>query len=410
MHPAGSKTGLIIIGGGASGLAAACIAVSRSQRVILLEARDRIGRKLLATGNGRCNLLNAGPPIYFGDTSFALQVLERCGAEEVLSFFHGLGLTTVVEERGLCYPACMQAAAVLDVLRRPLERSPLCTIRCGEEVTDIRASSGGFFVNTVQGSRYEAARVLVAAGSPAQPQLSGSDTLYAPLVRLGHRLIPARPALSALLTPREAVRGLKGLRLPAICTLCDEGRPVARTEGEVLFAEDGLSGVCVMQLSRDAGELVLGGRRPLVYLDFSPLLGLAERRYQRSAAGAPGENEARVLAWLTERAQRLPPGEVLTGALPRLLLQRLEGKPMQEQARLLSAFPLAVTGVRGFEHAQVAAGGIDCADVDPYTMESRLVPGLYLAGEVLNVDGDTGGHNLLFAWASGLLAGAAASG
>jgi len=413
MRPAESKGDLIIIGGGASGLAAACVAMRRGLRVLVLEKRDRVGKKLLATGNGRCNLMNMGEPVYFGHPRFAGEVLRHCPREQVLAFFEGLGLTTVADG-DLLYPASLQAASVLDVLRLPLEESPLVQLVTGVEVTDIGRDNSGFEVHCAKGDRYTAAAVIAAAGGPAQPRLSGSGSLFPALEALGHRLIAPRPALTGLVTQKADVRGLKGMRLPARCTLADAaGRPVAATEGEVLFADDGVSGVCVMQLSRDAGALLEWGEKPRLYLDLSPLLGLMPRRMRRVPQGElspPGENRAAVLAWLTQRARHLPAERLLTGALPRLLHDRLRGLSPADTAALLAAFPLDVIGLRGFDHAQVAAGGIDPADVDPATMQSRLVPGLYLTGELLDVDGDCGGHNLLFAWAGGLLAGRHAAG
>lgn len=406
---------LIIIGGGASGLAAACVAVRNGLRVTILEARDRIGRKLLATGNGRCNLLNLGPPVYFGDTGFAGLVLRACPAAEVLSFFDSLGLLTAQEENNLVYPASNQASTVLDVLRLPLENDPRCLIVCGARVTglargtEVNGAAPLFAALTASGESYSAPCVLVASGSPAQPQLSGSDDMYPLLEKLGHRVVTPRPALTGLVTDPQAVRGLKGLRLPAIATLCADGRPLCRTQGEVLFAQDGISGVCIMQLSRDAGKALAEKRQPVVFLDFSPLLGLAPRLMKRGQPADPDVNGSAILDFLKLRAARLTREASLFGALPRLLALRLKDLPLEQLADQLSAYPLPVRALRGFEHAQVAAGGIDTRDVAPGTLASRLVPGLYFAGEVLNVDGDCGGYNLLFAWATGILASRAAA-
>lgn len=408
LRPQGSKSDILIIGGGASGLAAACVLSGSAFQVRVLEAQQKAGRKLLATGNGRCNLMQSGRPLYFGDAAFACQALEHCSQKQVLAFFHGLGLTTHEEDGGLVYPASMQAATVLDCLLLPIRKNPRCQVLTDSRVTAISREGAGFAVRTARGEAYAAPRLIVAAGSPAQPRLSGSGDVYPLLTALGHRLVTPRPALSKLHSRAEAVRGLRGLRLPAVCTLCDGDQPVSRTQGEVLFTQEGVSGVCAMQLSRDAGEILARGGRPTLYLDFSPLLGLLPRRYGRAAPGPAEENYPRVLAWLEERAARLPREAWLLGALPRLLLARQEGLDARGCARMLSAFPVPVTAVSGFDHAQVASGGIDCRDVDPATMESRIIPGLYLTGEVLNVDGDCGGHNLLFAWASGILAARAA--
>ncbi len=417
-HPAGNNTDILIIGGGASGLAAACVALKNGASVRVLEARDRLGRKLLATGNGRCNLMNLGQPVFFGQAGFAHEVLKNCPRDEVTRFFEGLGLT-LTAEGDLCYPATLQAASVLEVLKGPLEQYPMADIRLGEEATAISRDAQGFTVATKSGERYTAQKVIAAAGGPAQPRLSGSDTLFAPLKALGHRVTPCRPALTAPMTDKRALQGLKGLRVPARVTLADgKGHAVSAAEGEVLFAQDALSGVCVMQLSRAAGDLLARGDKPTLYLDLSPLLGLMPRRYRRVPDGEltkPDQSVPRILSWLKERAAALrqaglltDDGDVerlLTGALPWQLIARLRGQTLAQCAQMMAAMAFPVTDLRGFDHAQVAAGGVNTDDVDARTMQSRLVPGLYLTGELLNVDGDCGGHNLLFAWATGMLAG-----
>ncbi len=402
--PLKNKIDLIIIGGGASGLAAACIAAKRGKRLLLLESRDRIGKKILATGNGRCNLSNAGEPLFFGATEFALEVLQHCSQDKVLQFFHELGLTTV-QDVDLIYPATLQAATVLDTLLSCLQKYPQAEIITGAEVIRLTHTEQGFSLRCADSRIFSSPAVIAAVGGPAQPRLSGSDSLTPTLQSLGHRLIPRRPALTGLLGDRQAIRGLKGLRIPAICTLCgSKKRPVAATEGELLFTDDGVSGVCAMQLSRDAGELLNHGESATLYLDLSPLLGLVPRRQQRVEAAAPGTHREAILQWLRERAVNLPSDQLLTGALPRLLRAKFENLSLEQLADSLSAYPIKLTGIRGWDHAQVAAGGIDCRDVDAATLQSRLVKGLYLTGEVLDVDGDCGGHNLLFAWASGILA------
>ncbi len=406
MHPAGSKAELIIIGGGASGLAAACVAVQRGHRVIVLESREKPGRKLLATGNGRCNILTMQPPCYFGRADFAQQVLAHCPREQVMRFFEGLGLTLHVEDSGLVYPASNQAASVVEVLHSGVTRGGLGQIVCGAEVIKIVRKPEGFDVKDSQGRVWRAPRLIVAAGGLAQPQLSGAQGMYEILQGLGHHVTPLRPALSGLVTEARDVKGLKGLRVPAVATLCRGDQPVAQTQGEVLFAQDGISGVCVMQLSRAADEILSSGGRARVYLDLRPMLGLMPRRYERQAPQAPGQGEAQVLRWLSSRAQRLH--DPLLGAVPGLLAARLRGMSVQETASMLSAFALEAQAVRGFEHAQVTAGGLDCDEVDAATMRSRLVDGLHITGELLDVDGDCGGHNLLFAWATGILAGQSA--
>ncbi|MGI6689255.1 MAG: aminoacetone oxidase family FAD-binding enzyme [Christensenellales bacterium] len=403
-----NNTDIIIIGGGASGLAAACVCAQAGARTLLAERQDRVGRKLLATGSGRCNLLNTGPPVYFGDAAFARRVLSSCHAQHVMDFFGNLGLTFREEEGGLVYPASGRASEVLDVLRLPLEASPHVTVMTGTEVVDLSHLDGELAVTTRDDTVFAARCVIAAGGGPAAPRLGGTYSLYAMLERLGHTVVPPKPALTSLKTAREGIRGLSGLRVNAVCTLADGDTSIETAQGEVLFTDYGVSGVCVMQLSRTAGALLAAGKTPVLYLDFSPLMGLAPFRWTRLPVQQPGLAAPAALAWLTDRAERLPERQLLVGAFPRLLADRLSNHPLPRLAELATGYPLSITGVRGFEHAQVTAGGIDTADIDPATMASRLVSRLYLAGELLNVDGDCGGYNLLFAWASGITAARAA--
>lgn len=404
----GNKTRLIIIGGGASGLAAACLCVQNGVSVTLLEKESRVGRKLLATGNGRCNIWNTGPPVYFGDEGFAGAVLSHCGIGQVADFWERLGLLTCEEDHGLVYPAARQAASVLDCLRLRLEASPLCEIKTCAWVTGIKKTNSGFTVTTKDGAAYEAPLLLAAPGGPAAPRLGGSDSLLGPLAGLGHRLVPTRPALCPLATDTQPIRGLKGLRLPARLWLKAGGRAVAAASGEALFTDYGVSGLCAMQLARDAGERLLQQEAVTLLMDFSPALGLAPPYMGRLdpegvEAEALGAGK-RLQAMLEGRERRLGRPLMYLGLLPRPMAERLQDLKIPDAAQWLSGLALHVTGIRGFDQAQVAAGGLDCADFDPATLASATVPGLYVAGEALNVDGDCGGFNLLFAWATAILA------
>lgn len=394
---------VLIIGGGAAGLAAALSASEQMKQVLVLEAAPRVGRKLLATGNGRCNLLNMLDAPYFGDAAFAKSVLSHCGRERVLSFFHELGLVTREEGGGRVYPGCGQAAAVLDVMRKALERRHV-RILCDAKVTSIKKGPGGFRV-AFGDERVEARNVIVACGGMAGGKLGHDGNAYALLTEFGHILKKPKPALTPLLAEKKAIKGLSGLRLPAILTLCDGEKPLARSGGEVLFTDYGISGICAMQLSADVER----AKKPMLYVDFSPMLGLVPCVYQRLNAGDVYENREKVQQLLRERNRILPPEEALVGLLPRLLAERLQGLKERPLADALCAWPVPITGVRGFEYAQVTRGGIHPRDFDPATLESRLQKGLYAAGEMLNVDGDCGGYNLLFAFASGILAGQAAA-
>ncbi len=415
------KHDVMIIGGGAAGLTAALSASRLGAGVTVLEAAPRVGRKILASGNGRCNLANMGLEAYDGNggaNRFACTVLQQHPVEDVLAFFHHLGLVTVEEEGGRVYPACGQAAAVLDVLRNALARQGVNVIcDCPAQRIEL-LKNGGFRVHTPLGV-LEARSVIVACGGMAGGKLGHDGGAYRLLTDLGHTLIPVRPALTPLTAGKSAIKGLSGLRLPAILTICrkkgglfaekprERDVPLISCQGEALFTDYGVSGICAMQLARRAGEECQEtGAWPILYLDFSPMLGIAPRQFGWGPAGyRPGQHRDAAEALLRERAKMLPPDDLLTGLIPRLLAERMKGQSIPELARSLTAFPVSLTGVRPLEYAQVTAGGIDVTEFSGSTLESLRLPGLFAAGEILDVDGDCGGYNLMFAFSSGILAG-----
>ncbi len=402
------KYDVIVIGGGAAGLTAALSASGRGARVLLLEAAGRVGRKILASGNGRCNLANMGPASYPGGGTFAREVFRHCPVSRVLDFFHSLGLVTVEEDGGRVYPGCGQAASVLDVLRGAIDSRGV-EVLCDSPVRRVQPTKWGLRAET-GGNAYDASAVIAACGGMAGGKLGHDGGAYKLLTDLGHTLIPVKPALSPLVAEKSAVKGLSGLRLPAILTLCGQkGRLLGSSfQGEALFTDYGVSGVCAMELARAAAEeKEKTGVWPVLYMDFSPMLGLCPRIYGKLdlTENSPERHLPAIRAFLEERAHILPNDVLLRGMVPRLLAERLKGRSIPELARSLAAFPVPLAGVRGLEYAQVTAGGVACREFDPDTLQSRMIPSLYAAGEMLDVDGACGGFNLQFAFASGIVAG-----
>lgn len=396
---------IAIIGAGASGMMAALTAAEQTNNQILLfERQARPGRKLMATGNGRCNLTNRGaaPEHYHSETpGFVDAALAAFPPEETLAWFQAHGLLTVTEESGRVYPLSNAANSVLDVLRFALQR-PNITLRAGEPVTAVRRQGGSFLVET-ESDRVEANCVIVACGGAAGAKLGGVRDGYTILQSLGHRRTALHPALVQLTTEPDYPRALKGVRADARLTLSAGRTVLARTSGEVQFTEKGVSGPAVFDLSRAAST---GGKGLTLTIDFL-------RNYTAKD----------VLALLRQRREAAPEldaGELLTGAVHnrvgKMLLRYAQisaGRPLRDvtddelkaAARACKTFVLPVRGTEGFENAQVTAGGIRADEFDPQTLESLLVPGLFACGEVLDVDGDCGGYNLQWAWASGRKAG-----
>lgn len=398
------QTDCLILGGGASGLAA-CAALARSGlRVTLVERLDRVGKKIMASGNGRCNLSNEDmAPAHYGHAApFVARVYETTPPDEVLAFLSSLGLMTAREE-GRIYPRTMAAASVLDVLRMGCEGAALLT---GQEVLALTPSRrGGWCAQLSGGEGVFAPAVLCALGGSAAPHLGTDGAGVRLLCALGHRATPLHPALVQLRCDHSALRSLKGVRAQAALTLQIDGQTAAQETGELLFADYGVSGVCVFQLSGLAAEALAGHHRVTLRVHLLPELP-----------------EDAVPAWLDARIAALPNASaqsLFTGALPRLLTlavlkqagiapdaqaDRLNRTARASLAEAVTAFPLPVTGTQGFKSAQVTRGGLSLDEVDPATMASRLASGLYAAGEVLDVDGPCGGYNLHFAFASGLTA------
>jgi len=383
--------GLAVVGAGASGLAAA-IAGGRAQgsggRVLLLERLSRAGKKILATGNGRCNLGNRHADTHaYHNKGFAAPALERFNAEARKAFFDSLGLAVYEDAEGRLYPRSSMAASVLDALRYGALRVG-AELRCDCPVTNISSTRDGFLLN----GEIQARRVIIAAGGCAAPAQGSDGSGFALLRGLGHSIVDPRPALVPITVQSPVLPMLKGLRVRGGIAIEQEGRALRQAQGEILFAQDGLSGIAAMEVSREARA------GALAVLDLLP-------EYSHE------EVCAKLQAWQSACPEATP-AQLLAGLLPKrvgeAVLTACADVSIEHITKTCKRFAFAVTGTRGFAHAQITAGGADVRTFDPCTLESRLVPGLYACGEALDVDGGCGGFNLHWAWASGALAGGAA--
>lgn len=390
-----------IIGGGASGMMAALTASEHPDREILLfERQSRMGRKLLASGNGRCNLSNRKLSLenYHGEApDFCAPALEEFGVEETLDYFRSLGLLTVTEESGRVYPASDSANSVADVLRLHLEQRENVQLHTGCEITGLRRSKQGFVLQGEE-QTFSVDRVIVAAGGLAGGKLGGTESGYRLLASLGHSRSKLYPALVQLRTDPTFVRSLKGVRCEAVYRYGKE-----QGRGEIQFTDYGVSGPAMFQLSR---KVSLHREGELLHLD---LLGEVSRW--------------ELLTLLEHRCSTLPGlkcEDLLTGMLQNRLgrtvlracglsLERLCGSLSEKERKAVADgvkdFRIPVLGTMGMDNAQVTAGGMRTEEFNAETLESKLCPGLYATGEVLDIDGDCGGYNLQWAWASGRLAG-----
>lgn len=396
-------TDVIVIGGGASGMMAALTAAENGRSVVLLERQSRVGRKLLATGNGRCNLTNyhVSPDHYHGeDSSFCAHALRAFDTGTTLQYFASLGLLTVSEDSGRVYPMSNMAGSVLDVLRYALER-PGIRVCTGQAVTAVKHAAEGFTVRT-ETEVFAARKVILAAGGAAGSKVGGVMDGYRLAKMLGHHRTALYPSLVQLRTDPTYPRALKGVKAECGIAILRGGERVAANHGEVLFTEYGVSGPAIFDISRTVST---GGEGLVCALDFFPDWETREvldwLRLRREAMGTHEASTLLVGSCHTRLGQMLCKAAGFTNQ-PAASLTDDDLRRIAAQA---TGFTLPITGTCGFDQAQVTAGGLQTGEFDPRTMQSRLVPGLYACGEVLDVDGDCGGFNLQWAWSSGRLAG-----
>lgn len=387
-----------IIGGGAAGLVAAIAAASNGNSVTIFEKNDRVGRKILSTGNGRCNMtnINADMANYHGkNPRFVMGAIKRFWVKETLDFFKDLGVWYKTEEGGKVYPYSDQASAVLDSLRMKTEELGV-ELKTGCEVKSVAKNKNGFVVKTYGGERFAADAVVITTGGRAAPNLGSNGSGYDILKSFGHKITPVRPSLVQIKTETGVVKKLKGIKIQGTITVGD-----VTEKGEILFTEYGLSGPPVFSASsRFDGQ-------EYVYLDIIP---------EYSA-----EQLAAMLAERVNRAPKVTLENFFVGVLNKrvgqALLKFLGIEPLSRYALTLTErdiakiswtmkkWPFKSEGTMSWNNAQTTKGGADTSEFNPDTMESRLAKGLYAAGEVLDIDGDCGGYNLQWAWSSGFLAG-----
>lgn len=442
------KRTVAVIGGGAAGMMSAIEAARAGAIVTLIEKNAQLGKKLATTGNGRCNYTNLDMVDRIGGKfrgfhpEFAEAALDVLPPEAVLDWFREIG----VEPRfrgSYVYPNSDQASAVVDALREELHRlsvkvhynaevKSVQRIDTDAEVSTAKASmpgkaasaseirekrDAGYFMIQCTDAVVKADRVILAAGSKAAPKTGSNGDGYFIARKLGHRIVPYVPALCGIRCAGDAFKALAGIRTEAALELVVDGHYVDREAGELQLVDYGISGIPVFQMSRYAAYALQEGKKAAVYINFLP--GFTDK------AEDPKE---RALQLFQQRQQRLVGRKMesfFTGLLhqklgqlllrmanvrPELPVAELSEKQLRSLASLSVRFKAECVEMNGFQQAQVVAGGVDTSEVDPRTMASRLVPDLYFAGEVLDIDGICGGYNLQWAWASGYVAGRHAAG
>jgi predicted Rossmann fold flavoprotein len=403
-----------VIGAGAAGLLAAACAAERGRRTLLLEKNRKPGVKILMSGGTRCNLTHAtdnrGVVEAFGPPGrFLHSALAALSVQDTVDLFEAEGVATKVEETGKVFPVSNKATDVLNALLRRLGRSG-ATLALAEPVLDLRPAPPGFALATPHRT-VSAARVILTTGGQSFPGCGTTGDGYGFAARLGHTIVPPRPALVPVRVQAPWVAELRGVTVPDVgVRVVEDGRALASRRGSLLFAHFGLSGPVVLDVSR----AVSGHARPeslVLVLDFLPAVREAEfDEYLRQESLASGKKQLAVVL-----ADRLPRrlAEALLVYAGQTADRKAAALSRAERTRLVQAVKqarLAVAGTLGFAKAEVTAGGVALDEVDSRTLRSRRAPELFLAGEILDLDGPIGGYNFQAAWSTGWLAGVTAAG
>ena len=409
------KKQVAVIGGGAAGLTAAIWAARSGASAVILEHTDRVGKKILSTGNGRCNLTNSkmeASCYRSGDPQFPMEAISQFGWKDTLRWFSSMGLLCRCRMESYYYPMSDQASAVLDCLRMECGRLGI-TIRTGiqpERIRRMREGRRSFYEIMTDQGEVRADAVILACGSKAAPNTGSDGSGYELAKSLGHRIIKPLPALVQLRCQGNHYRQLAGIRTEADLRLLVNDREMWRERGELQITDYGISGIPVFQLSRFAARGMDEGKKVRVMIDFLPFMDKKESRIfleQRFAEFGDRNGEDFLTGVLHKKL-----AAVLLKMAGIRLDQPVSSASIRQRDHLLRAikeYEALVSSVNPFANAQVCCGGVDVREVDPSTMESRLMGDIYFAGEILDVDGICGGYNLQWAWSSGKVAGCRAA-
>lgn len=423
------KRKVIVVGGGAAGLIAAGHASEMGAETLLLEKMPRPARKLRITGKGRCNLTNISGLsefiTHFGSNGeFLIQAFSQFFTHELLSFFEDLGVRTVTERGGRVFPESGRAQDVVDALARWVYKvgvtlktsSPVSRLLVeegrisGVQVADVSPGKHKTSTNRHASKVYRSNTVIIACGGASYPQTGSTGDGYRLAEAVGHSIVPIRPALVPLETGGDIASRLQDLSLHNVTVRVKiNGKKLAEAFGEMLFTPFGVSGPIILSLSRQVVDEIHLGQRPMLSIDLKPALDhhKLDARILRDL-DSHGKHQFRTLLKGLLPKKMIPVCSDLTGISPDKIAHQVTAQERKRLRMWLKDFRLEITGYRPFSEAIITAGGVDTLEVDPRTMASHLVEGLYFAGEVLDIDGDTGGYNLQSAFSTGWLAGRSA--
>ena len=400
------KRHVIIVGAGASGLVAAITAAREGAKVTLIEQKDRVGKKILSTGNGRCNLTNAymETECFRGDdTSIVSEVLKQFGYEDTIHFFEELGVI-LKDRQGYIYPISDQASTILDVLRMEVERLQI-DVLLEHKVEQIKLNKKGFALTTNQKVVYGDA-VILATGGQASPVLGSDGSGYGLAKSFGHHTSPVVPALVQLIGKGNYFKQISGVRTNATVSLYVEDKFVASDTGELQLTNYGISGIPVFQISRYAAKAIYAKKSVIAEIDYLPTMddeSLKEFLEKRLLLHGDKNIEDFFVGVFHKKLITMFLKEAKVSL--QIVAKDLKEKEWNRLIALFKHFKVQIEDTNAFDQAQICAGGILTSEISFETMESNFVEGLYLTGELLDIDGICGGYNLQWAWSTGYIAG-----
>lgn len=422
------KHKILIIGAGASGLTAAITARDLGADVALIEGTDRVGKKILTTGNGRCNITNRNidsilksyekskesdhpypfVPYHSSNGDFFMNVLKSFSVEDTIAFFSMLGLPLTTLDDGKMYPLSLQASSVLDILRMALEERSI-PVYANCKVTEIKPVKSGFKVTakTSEGiSIFECQKLILCTGGKAAPSTGSDGSGYSLAKALGHSIISVYPALVQLKLDYKNLKALSGIKFDGFAEVIVNGKVLRKEFGEILFTDYGISGPPILQLSRFASCSLASNSNVIIRINMLPGFSAEDLDNFLENHKALFGHRSLMTAFVGIINKKLIPIILKEAGIDDIHkpLWELSWKEKNSLMKLLQSWEFNVSGTNSFGSAQVTAGGINTKDVDSNTLESKLHGGLYFAGEILDVDGDCGGFNLQWAWSSGYIA------
>lgn len=398
----------VIIGAGASGLGSAIVAARRGLKVTILEKSSKAGRKIFASGNGRCNIGNrfiSTDRYHSSYPEFIKKAFKQYSPNDIWQFLQTLGIEIDEESEGRLYPMGRYAGSVVDMLLAECDRLKV-EIIYNFEVSNIQKDKS-FIISSLDNQKIYTKYLLVASGSMAAPSLGGSRDILDILKHLGHNIITPIPALVALNSYQKRwAKGAEGVKKEAFITLNIDGEDSISKQGDILFTDYGLSGLAVLDISIEASIALNSGSYCQLNIDLMP-------EYSSSAL-------SKLLLSRIDKDRNLPIKLWLSGILHKKLIElvlaelshlnikseaNLNRKSIKSLVYAIKHISMPISNTRGFKYAEVSLGGVDCKEINPTTMESKIIKNLYFAGEVMDITGDRGGFNFYFAWLSGIISG-----